>query len=71
MNAGQRAQCSLPLSVREQPSDGRPKGDRKEKHCQEFSIQWGLFCVLRLLPKHDKVRLVQRVTSPIRCLIDA
>src|SRR5215211_8659415 len=70
-NDGKRAECSLSLSVPEQPSDAQPEGDRKEKHCQELSVQRVLFCVLRLLPGRGEVAPVQRMTVPVRFLIEA
>src|SRR5215208_7049862 len=69
MNDGQSAQCSLPLSVPEQPSDAQPEADRKEKHRQQLRFQRGLFSILGLLRGREEVGAVQQLT--VRCLIEA
>ena len=68
-NDGRTAQRYLPLSVREQPSDGRTEGDSKEKHRQELSVKRVFICALHLLHGPDDVGPIQQVTVPVRCLV--
>jgi hypothetical protein len=62
------AECFLPPTVREQPSDHRVEAESKEERTQEASVHWPFTAVLYFLTGHGEVASVERKLVSVRPL---